>query len=41
MMEMPVFAKFAKKYFEESEKDLERTLRALNVNDYSQAVSYA
>jgi len=41
MMEMSIFAKFAKKYFEESEKDLERAIRAFNVNDYSQAVFYA
>lgn len=38
---MSIFEKFAKKYFEEGKKDVERALRALNVNDYSQAVFYA
>ncbi|MGC9069462.1 MAG: HEPN domain-containing protein [Thermoprotei archaeon] len=38
---MSIFAKFAKKYFEESEKDLERALRAFNIEDYPQAIFYA
>ena len=36
-----MFIKFARKYFEESEKDLERAVRALNLDDYPQAVFYA
>jgi len=36
-----LFIKFARKYFEESEKDLERAVRALNLDDYPQAVFYA
>ena len=31
---MSIFIKFAKKYFEESLKDLERSEKALNSNDY-------
>jgi HEPN domain-containing protein len=38
---MSVFEKFAKKYFEEALKDLERCRRALAFNDYPQAVFYA
>jgi HEPN domain-containing protein len=40
-MPMSVFEKFAKKYFEEALKDLERCRRALTFNDYPQAVFYA
>jgi len=36
-----VFEKFAKKYFEESLKDLERAKRAIEAGDYPQAVFYA
>ncbi len=36
-----IFEKFARKYFEESLKDLERAKRALRVEDYPQAVFYA
>jgi len=36
-----VFEKFAKKYFEESLRDLERARRALDQKDYPQAVFYA
>ncbi len=38
---MSIFIKFAKKYFEESLKDLERSEKALNSNDYPQAIFYA
>jgi len=38
---MSLFIKFARKYFGESEKDLERAVRALNLDDYPQAVFYA
>ncbi|MCD6114054.1 MAG: HEPN domain-containing protein [Thermoprotei archaeon] len=38
---MSLFVKFARKYFEESEKDLERAIRALNLDDYPQAIFYA
>ena len=38
---MSVFMKFARKYFEEALKDLERAERALKFNDYPQAVFYA
>jgi len=38
---MSLFIRFAKKYFEESTKDLERALRALSVDDYPQAIFYA
>lgn len=38
---MSLFEKFAKKYFEEAVKDLERAERALRLNDYPQAVFYA
>ena len=38
---MSLFDKFARKYFEESEKDLERAIRALNLDDYPQAIFYA
>jgi HEPN domain-containing protein len=37
---MSIFIKFAKKYFEESLKDLERAERALSINDYPQAIFY-
>lgn len=38
---MGVFEKFARKYFEESLKDLERAKRAFRSEDYPQAVFYA
>lgn len=38
---MGVFEKFAKKYFNEAVKDLERAKRAIELNDYSQAAFYA
>lgn len=38
---MSIFVKFAKKYFEEASKDLERAKRATNLGDYPQAVFYA
>ncbi|MEM2484621.1 MAG: HEPN domain-containing protein [Nitrososphaerota archaeon] len=38
---MGTFERFAKKYFEESLKDLERAKRAFKVEDYPQAVFYA
>ena len=38
---MSVFEKFAKKYFEEALKDLERARKALREGDYPQAVFYA
>lgn len=38
---MSLFEKFARKYFEEAVKDLERAERALRFNDYPQAVFYA
>lgn len=38
---MGAFEKFARKYFEESLKDLERARRAFRVEDYPQAVFYA
>lgn len=38
---MSVFERFAKKYFEESLRDLERAGRALDQRDYPQAVFYA
>jgi len=36
-----LFMRFARKYFEEAVKDLERAKRALSFNDYPQAVFYA
>lgn len=38
---MSLFDKFAKKYFEEAGRDLERARRAFNFNDYPQAVFFA
>ncbi|MEM4369431.1 MAG: HEPN domain-containing protein [Desulfurococcaceae archaeon] len=38
---MSIFEKFARKYFEEALRDLERARRALQFNDYPQAVFYA
>ncbi|MEM2067884.1 MAG: HEPN domain-containing protein [Nitrososphaerota archaeon] len=38
---MGTFERFAKKYFEESLKDLERAKRAFKAEDYPQAVFYA
>lgn len=38
---MSIFEKFARKYFGESLKDLERAKRALMTEDYPQAVFYA
>lgn len=38
---MVIFEKFARKYFEESLKDLERARRAFKYKDYPQAVFYA
>ena len=38
---MSLFIKFARKYFEESVKDLERAIRAFNLSDYPQSVFYA
>lgn len=38
---MSLFMRFARKYFEEAVKDLERAKRALSFNDYPQAVFYA
>ncbi|MEM4870000.1 MAG: HEPN domain-containing protein, partial [Desulfurococcaceae archaeon] len=38
---MSIFEKFARKYFEEALRDLERARRALQFNDYLQAVSCA
>ncbi|MEM0481267.1 MAG: hypothetical protein QXM16_00020 [Nitrososphaerota archaeon] len=35
---MGTFERFARKYFEESLKDLERAKRAFKVEDYPQAV---
>jgi len=36
-----IFEKFARKYFEEAAKDLERAERALKFNDYPQTIFYA
>lgn len=41
VVELVVFEKFAKKYFEESTRDLNRAERAFQLNDYPQAVFYA
>ena len=38
---MSIFIKFARKYFEEAVRDLERARRALSLGDYPQAVFYA
>jgi len=38
---LSTFVKFAKKYFEEALRDLERARRALGFEDYPQAVFYA
>jgi len=38
---LSVFVKFARKYFEEALRDLERARRALSFEDYPQAVFYA
>ncbi|MEM4718853.1 MAG: HEPN domain-containing protein, partial [Nitrososphaerota archaeon] len=38
---MSIFQKFAKKYFDESLRDLERAKRAFMIEDYPQAVFYA
>lgn len=38
---MVVFEKFAKKYFEESVRDLSRAERAVQLSDYPQAAFYA
>jgi len=38
---MSVFIKFARKYYEEALKDLERSRRAMSLEDYPQAVFYA
>jgi len=38
---MSIFVKFAKKYFEEASKDLERAKRAMNLGDYPREVFYA
>jgi len=38
---MSIFVKFARKYFEEASKDLERAKRAMNLGDYPQTVFYA
>jgi len=36
-----LFIKFARKYFEESEKDLERAVKAFNINYHPQAIFHA
>lgn len=38
---MSVFEKFARKYFEEAARDLMRAERALEIEDYPQAIFYA
>jgi HEPN domain-containing protein len=41
VVELGIFEKFARKYFEEATRDLERAKRAYSLRDYPQAVFYA